>query len=237
MGANHPISFCKDYQGGRSFYTGLGNTAGGVRRRRWPTHLKGAISWAAGQSDPVYSDCGATVLKNYQQVKVSAPPNLLEPIGFDQLPDGRMIQTARRGTVRLHDPVKGTTTVLANFADPALPQTMRVYTNSEDGLYGPARSTTTSPPTTGCTSTTRRRPSPNVKLSTGRGRHADHAEHDRARTAAASQTAWDPYVGYFQLSRFKFVDDDADAAAPGPGLRAADPARLQQPPGVLPRRG
>src|SRR4051794_23047184 len=26
MGADHPISFCKDYQGGRSFYTALGNT-------------------------------------------------------------------------------------------------------------------------------------------------------------------------------------------------------------------
>ena len=26
MGADHPVSFCKDYQGGRSFYTGLGNT-------------------------------------------------------------------------------------------------------------------------------------------------------------------------------------------------------------------
>ena len=24
---------------------------------------------------------------------------------------------------------------------------------------------------------------------------------------AASKTAWDPYVGYFQLSRFKFVED------------------------------
>ncbi len=27
MGANHPISFCKDFQGGRSFYTGLGTSA------------------------------------------------------------------------------------------------------------------------------------------------------------------------------------------------------------------
>ena len=27
MGAQHPVSFCKDYQGGRSFYTALGNTA------------------------------------------------------------------------------------------------------------------------------------------------------------------------------------------------------------------
>ena len=32
MGANHPVSFCKDYQGGRSFYTGARQHAGGVRR-------------------------------------------------------------------------------------------------------------------------------------------------------------------------------------------------------------
>ena len=169
------------------------------------THLKGAISWATGQSDPVYSDCGATVLKNYQQVKVSAPPNLLEPIGFDQLPDGRLIQTSRSGTVRLHDPVKGTTTVLANFADPALPTTMRLYTNSEDGLYGPAVDNNFAtnhwvylyyaPQTV-----------TNVKLSDG-SIVTQTTPNTTVPNAAASQTAWDPYVGYFQLSRFKFVDD------------------------------
>ena len=55
----------------------------------------------------------------------------------------------RGGQVRLHDPAIGTEQVIA---------TIPVYTNSEDGLYGP-RSTTTSPPTTGSTSTTPRRPS------------------------------------------------------------------------------
>ena len=45
-------------------------------------------------------------------------------------------------------------------------------------------------------------------------RHADDAEHDRRRTRAGRrQTAWDPYVGYFQLSRFKFVDDAPGAPA------------------------
>src|SRR3954462_13667122 len=68
MGATHPISFCKDYRGGRSFYTGLGNTVASYDATL-REHLKGAIAWAAGQSDPNYSDCGATVLKNYQQVK------------------------------------------------------------------------------------------------------------------------------------------------------------------------
>src|SRR3954453_6958646 len=204
MGADHPVAWCKDFQAGRSFYTSLGGSAAAFDADM-QKHLKGAISWAAGQSDPTYSDCGATVLKNYQQVKVSSPPNLLEPIGFDQLPDGRLIQTARSGTVRLHDPVKGTTTVLANFADPALPTTMRLYTNSEDGLYGPAVDNNFStnhwvylyyaPQTV-----------TNVKLSDG-SVVTQTTPNTTPPNAAASQTAWDPYVGYFQLSRFKFVDD------------------------------
>ena len=210
MGADHPVSFCKDYKGGRSFYIGARQHAGGVRRRL-ATHLKGAISWATGQSDPVYSDCGATVLQELPAGQGQPPPNLLEPIGFDQLPDGRLIQTARSGTVRLHDPVKGTTTVLANFADPALPTTMRLYTNSEDGLYGPAIDNNFatnhwvylyySPQTV-----------TNVKLSDG-SVVTQTTPNTTVPNSAASQTAWDPYVGYFQLSRFKFVDD-----APGPRL-------------------
>ena len=78
---------------------------GRVRGAALPrAHLAGGIEWAAGEADPVYSDCGATVLANYEQTKISAPPNLNEPIGFDQLPDGRVIQTARGGQLRLHDP-------------------------------------------------------------------------------------------------------------------------------------
>ena len=137
MGFDHPVSWCKDYQGGRSFYTALGNTAAAYDAQL-TAHLKGAIGWAAGTADPVYSDCGATVLANYEQTKISSPPNLNEPIGFDQLPDGRIIQTARTGTVRLHNPATGTTQVLADFAAATVPLTQRIYTNSEDGLYGPA---------------------------------------------------------------------------------------------------
>ena len=71
MGANHPISFCKDYQGGRSFYTGLGNTPESFNASL-QTHLGGAIDWAAGQSSPVYSDCGATVIRTTSRSR-SAP--------------------------------------------------------------------------------------------------------------------------------------------------------------------
>ena len=108
------------------------------RSTRSSEHLKGAIAWAAGQSNAQTSDCGATVLKNFQEVKVTQQPNLNEPIGFDQLPDGRLIQTDRRGGVRLHNPATGTTTLIADLGAATLPDTLRVYTNSEDGLYGPA---------------------------------------------------------------------------------------------------
>src|SRR3954447_16799397 len=205
MGANHPVSFCKDYLGGRSFYTTLGNTPESFDADM-VKHLRGAIDWAAGQSDSVYSDCGATVRANYQQTKISAPPNLAEPIGFDQLPDGRIIQTARQGTVRLHDPAKGTTTVLADFASTSLPTTMRIYTNQEDGLYGGAVDNNFaqdhwvylyySPQTV-----------TNVKLSDG-SIVTQTTPNTNPPNAAASLSAWDPYVGYFQLSRFKFIDGD-----------------------------
>ena len=69
------------------------------------------------------------MLSNFRQVKISAPPDLGEPIGFDQFPDGRIVQTNRRGAVLLHDPANGSTQTIADLP---------VYTNSEDGLYGPA---------------------------------------------------------------------------------------------------
>ena len=62
MGADHPFAWCKDYKGGRSFYTAGGNTAASFDETDFRHHLEGAIDWTAGQSDPHYSDCGATVL-------------------------------------------------------------------------------------------------------------------------------------------------------------------------------
>ena len=128
MGADHPVTWCKDYQGGRSYYTNHGASAAAWNDANLVKELVGALTWAAGQSDPVYSDCGATVRANYQQSFVAAPPNLSEPIGFDVLPDGtgRVIQTDRRGGVRLHDPATNSTTCL-NLSDadgdPATPPT------------------------------------------------------------------------------------------------------------------
>ena len=204
MGAQHPVSFCKDYQGGRSFYTALGNTPEAFDATL-TTHLKGAITWAAGTSDPVYSDCGATVLANYQQTKVGTPPNLQEPIGFDQLPDGRIIQTDRLRLAAPARPGHGHGHGDRRLRRPSLPLTQRIYDAGEDGLYGPAVDANFatnkwvylfySPQTV-----------IDVKLSDGAIVTQTTPKTNPPNTAA-SKAAWDPYVGYHQLSRFKFVED------------------------------
>src|SRR5215212_1561144 len=110
---------------------------------------------------------------------------------MDQLPDGRIIQTARAGQVRLHDPRDNSSKVIA---------TLPVYTNSEDGLYGPAV---------------------DADFATNRwvylyyaplSMDAPYPPSTPAGSAPvapqADPSAWDAWKGYFQLSRFKFVDGE-----------------------------
>jgi PKD repeat protein/glucose/arabinose dehydrogenase len=178
MGPDHPVMWCKDYKGGRSFYTGLGETAAAFKDKAFQRHLAGAIDWADGKGT---GDCGATVLANYEMTVIAAPPNLGEPIEFDVLPDGRLIQTARTGEVRLHNPATGDTTILA---------TVPVYNHDEDGLYGG---------------------SVDPGFTTNHWVYLYYAPRlntplTNAPTSSTDPHAWDVYNGYNQLSRFKFVE-------------------------------
>jgi len=193
-GVDHPIAWCKNFEGGRSFYTGGGNTVGSFGEPAFRRHLAGAIAWTAGVADPVYSDCGATVLANYQQVKITAPPNLNEPIGFDQLPDGRIIQTTRDGRVRLHDPETGTADVIAQIP---------VYTNSEDGLYGPAVDRDFA---TNKWVYLYYAPVAMEGIAKDGLPYPAETPPGNAPTMAPDLSTFRDWIGYFQLSRFKFVE-------------------------------
>ena len=221
--ADHPVAWCKDYEGGRAFYTNVG-ASGDLSSAAARKHLAGAIQWTAGEADPVYSDCGATVLANYQQTKISVNPNLNEPIGIETLPDGRVLQTARGGQLRLHDPKDGSSKVIA---------TLPVYTNSEDGLYGPAVDNDFatnkwvylyySPATV-----------ENVKQSDGTTKTITTPPNTSAPTIAPSLARLGRVrrllpAQPLQVRRRGEPDDRSR-------VRAEDPARLQQPRRVLPRR-
>jgi len=50
MGAGHPIAWCREFGGGRSFYTALGHTSAGFADPAMRQHLAGAVRWLTGQS-------------------------------------------------------------------------------------------------------------------------------------------------------------------------------------------
>ncbi|MFF5724139.1 ThuA domain-containing protein [[Kitasatospora] papulosa] len=70
MGGDHPIAWCKDYAGGRAFYTGGGHTEESYGDPAFRRHLLGGIRWAAEltQADcrpetdytPLYGNSGTT---------------------------------------------------------------------------------------------------------------------------------------------------------------------------------
>jgi plastocyanin len=61
-GTDWPISWCRDFQGGRSFYTGMGRTAAAFAEANLRTHLLGALQWSAGM---IRAGCKATIAANY----------------------------------------------------------------------------------------------------------------------------------------------------------------------------
>ncbi|MGP3969703.1 ThuA domain-containing protein [Streptomyces sp. 6N223] len=99
-GWDHPISWCRDYDGGRSFYTGMGGTAQSFAEENFREHLRGALLWT---SRLTRADCQATITGNYQAERLTQPnqPDALdqigEPHGLDIAQDGRVYYIGRGG--------------------------------------------------------------------------------------------------------------------------------------------
>jgi type 1 glutamine amidotransferase len=50
MGADHPIAWCQEYDGGRAWYTAMGHTSESFRERRFLAHLLAGVRYAAGRT-------------------------------------------------------------------------------------------------------------------------------------------------------------------------------------------
>ena len=66
-GTDTPISWCRDYDGGRSFYTGMGRTGESFGEEGFRDHLLGAVRWTAGL---VRANCKATINSSYKATKI-----------------------------------------------------------------------------------------------------------------------------------------------------------------------
>ncbi|WP_041840897.1 ThuA domain-containing protein [Actinoplanes friuliensis] len=95
-GANgpfHPVSWCRDYEGGRSFYTGMGHTEGSYGENAFRGHLAGALRWTTGVER---GDCQATIAANYKVERLTAANKTGQ---LDQIGEPHGLTIADDGTV------------------------------------------------------------------------------------------------------------------------------------------
>jgi cytochrome c len=127
---DHPIAWCQEVAGGRSFYTGGGHTVESYAEPLFRQHLLGGLRTAAGVEG---ADCSAPVSDTpppddrFEQVTLAyGPSNAGESIALAVLPDGRALHTSRDGRVFLSG--EGSSTTLA--------AQIPVYKHDEEGLQG-----------------------------------------------------------------------------------------------------
>jgi PKD repeat protein/glucose/arabinose dehydrogenase len=121
MGNEHPIAWCQDYDGGRSWYTGMGHTEASFVEPKFLQHVLGGIQTAAGVVD---SDCTATLEPSFE--KVALDENTSNPMELAIADDGRVFYVDRNGDVRIILPNGNVVTA----------GSIPVYTGQEFGMLG-----------------------------------------------------------------------------------------------------
>ncbi|MFJ7243424.1 ThuA domain-containing protein [Kitasatospora sp. NPDC098652] len=126
MGPDHPISWCRNAEGGKVWATAMGHESSAYSEPLFKQHLLGGIKWAAGSAA---GDCSGTVTKSFQKVTLDGRPT--QPMALDVAPDGKVFYVSRSGelnVIHTHDGVPETH--LAGKLD--------VYDGGEAGLVGVA---------------------------------------------------------------------------------------------------
>ncbi len=127
-GDNHPIAWYHDFDGGRSFYTGMGHTNESYADPLFLDHVYQGILYAMGESKPDFSKAREKKKPESNRfTKVVLGSFFDEPTEMDILPDGRIIFLERKGAVRMYNPKNDSIYVINNF---------NVNTKFEDGMLG-----------------------------------------------------------------------------------------------------
>ncbi|MEJ7645498.1 MAG: ThuA domain-containing protein [Chryseolinea sp.] len=128
-GANHPIAWYHDFDGGRSFYTGLGHTKESYTDSLYLDHLLQGIQYALGENKSLDFTKAKAVRAPEENrfTKTVLDFNLDEPTEMAILPDGKILFIERKGNVKLYDGEEGKVKVVSTF---------NVGTKFEDGMIG-----------------------------------------------------------------------------------------------------
>lgn len=136
-GADHPISWYQEFNGGRSFYTAMGHTDETFSEPLFLNHLWAGIKYAAGGETPKPLDFSKARPEENRFTKVVLEEKLDEPVELTLLDNDRVLFIQRKGEVRLYNTKTKTLKTIAK-----LPVSLK-YVNregkesvAEDGLLG-----------------------------------------------------------------------------------------------------
>jgi cytochrome c len=128
-GQDHPIAWYHEFEGGRSFYTGLGHTNESYSDSLFLEHVLQGIQYAIGDNEPLAYERVKTkrALEENRFTKMVLDFNLNEPTEMAILPDGKILFIERKGDVKLYSPQTNKIKVVNSF---------KPWTKEEDGMIG-----------------------------------------------------------------------------------------------------
>lgn len=121
-GAEHPIAWYQEFDGGRAFYTAMGHTAQSYKNPVFLKHLLGGIAYAMGD-DTLVEEMPAEI----EFVRTVLDFNLNEPMELDEIPGEGILFIERRGAVKFYNFAEETTKTVAQ---------VDIFYGNEDGLLG-----------------------------------------------------------------------------------------------------
>jgi len=104
-GDYHPITWYHDFDGGRSFYTGLGHTAETFSNPEFLKILLGGLKYAVGGKPKL--DFSKAAPEPNRFTKKTLVDNLNEPVDFTFFPNGDILIALRGGGILVVDPKTG----------------------------------------------------------------------------------------------------------------------------------
>lgn len=136
-GANHPMSWYHDFDGGRAFYTGLGHTDESYSEPAFLQHLLGGIQYAMGENKKLDWDKANTpeVPEENRFVKtILSQGSFFEPTEMAILPNLSVLIAQRRGEIMYYDD-KAKAVKQVGFLN-VYHQTNTPGVNAEEGIMG-----------------------------------------------------------------------------------------------------
>ncbi|UYQ92091.1 ThuA domain-containing protein [Chitinophaga horti] len=137
MGAEHPISWYHDFDGGRAFYTGLGHTEESYTEAAFLKHLLGGIEYAIGDNKVLdYSKASAVRVPQEDRFsrQVLAGGEFFEPTEMTILPNLDILVAQRRGEILMYN--NGTKTLSQVGFLNVYHKTNVEGVNAEEGVLG-----------------------------------------------------------------------------------------------------